>query len=428
MSKTSKRSTGGSKKSTSARSGSKKSIAKKPDKKYDIVENIVIDEDAEEIEFHEITYKNVDPAGKYRYANYGGIRVIMMMSNEYINATKLCALFKTKNDTEKKFKHWKENDDNKQVIDHLSSKVEKSTFELFIRVSGGRIMEITGTYVHPLLINSIAMWASPEYSIEVAKVMNNYNALKERIANQAIIAEKEEIIQEKDDKIDELKKMIAEMRKENQEAHQKNDANSKKLGKKIDKVSKKNDKILKVVKTVARRSVPSTGNKGDDAILVIIQNNDVPVDGKIKWSFSALRLINNSYSGTIAGHKKKHKKMIEIKKMNCEPNAINVWKRAKRQLIADKVIKSKGCGFDIIDDEWNVNDVIDYIQQVSDEKYDIGIDEEDSDDDSEDNDEYESEEPEPVKTKQKKVVYESDSDNESEEDDLSLKPKSKAKK
>ena len=114
-------------------------------------------------ELNQIIFKHIDD--KYAYGNYGEFKVIIMKSNTYINATKLCKEYN------KEIKNWKENKNNKELInevekDIINSAVDKPTAEnkSFIVVNTSNNNQknklISGTYVHQLLIPHIASWIS----------------------------------------------------------------------------------------------------------------------------------------------------------------------------------------------------------------------------------------------------------------------------
>lgn len=138
----------------------------------------------------------------YSYGQYGEFNVIMK-ENGYINATKLCQDAQNKTGSKKEFRHWKNNSYAKRIIAAIASDVNFLPSELFIEVNTGNknLTIVRGTYVHPDLIPHIASWASPDFAIMVARIVNQY------IVRQAIKA-KDRQLEQKDDKIDKLVKKI----------------------------------------------------------------------------------------------------------------------------------------------------------------------------------------------------------------------------
>jgi len=162
-----------------------------------------------------------EEAGDFMVGDYHGIQIFIRMSDGYINASALCGQFKTKGGEIKEFKallrnkEWKtefypefcaeygrnsggENSpghENVPLIVDINAKISKK--HQFLR----------GQYVHPKMINYIAMWASVAHSIYVGKIMDELNELKhlKELENQQLlshlqdetIAEKERQLQER---------------------------------------------------------------------------------------------------------------------------------------------------------------------------------------------------------------------------------------
>ena len=82
----------------------------------------------------------------YAYSKYENYTVIMMISNRYINATKLCKQYG------KEFKNWIRNESIKQVIEEVEKEINNKSFI----IKTGDINELLrGTYVHEKLMNPI---------------------------------------------------------------------------------------------------------------------------------------------------------------------------------------------------------------------------------------------------------------------------------
>lgn len=159
-----------------------------------------------------IIYEAIDD--NHSYGKYGDFRVIIMNSNGYINATKLCNYFnesKSANEPKKEFRKWKENDGSEQLIDEINSYIETrrnsggivgtefSNNSAIIVVTTGTKM-LHGTYVHPLLVPHITSWISPKFAIQVSKIVNDY-----------IVRMYSTQIKEKDDNISRLERKIDEL-------------------------------------------------------------------------------------------------------------------------------------------------------------------------------------------------------------------------
>ena len=81
----------------------------------------------------------------YAYSKYGDFTVIMMISNRYINATKLCKQHG------KKFKNWIRNESIKQLIEEVEKKINNKSFIIKENIDN----KLRGTYVHEKLMNPI---------------------------------------------------------------------------------------------------------------------------------------------------------------------------------------------------------------------------------------------------------------------------------
>ncbi|ARF02759.1 SWPV1-184 [Shearwaterpox virus] len=108
------------------------------------------------------SYKNFD------LVKYNGISLVIMKSNNYINATKLCE------SQQKNFKTWKRLSTSKFLIKdvkELNKNLKVSNVIIEVKDNNS---DITGFYVHQDLIYSIAHWISPIFAIKVNKVINFY--------------------------------------------------------------------------------------------------------------------------------------------------------------------------------------------------------------------------------------------------------------
>jgi hypothetical protein len=137
-------------------------------------------------------YINTD----YAYGKYGDFTVIMMTSNRYINATKLCKQYG------KEFKHWKENIGNKQLIEEVEKEINDKSF---IIKTGGKNELLRGTYVHEKLMNSIIEFIIKSRNIQrelniVDKMNIDLNGQREVITScgRIDILTKEQIIEVKE--------------------------------------------------------------------------------------------------------------------------------------------------------------------------------------------------------------------------------------
>ena len=174
-----------------------------------------------------LAYENIDDT--YSKARYGEFEVIINMKTGYINATKLCA------DGGKRFDHWLENKNSKELIKECQLPEFRESTML---VKGGQIPIITGTYVHPDLIPHIASWVSPKFAIKVSKIVNDFLIREREEEIRRLTGEKSELVKmleeselrRKEDHKESLK-MLEDMKKQNEKTDQKLDDAHKKLDK-----------------------------------------------------------------------------------------------------------------------------------------------------------------------------------------------------
>ena len=103
---------------------------------------------------------------EYAHSKYEDFNVIIMISNKYINATKLCNQFG------KEFKNWINKEYNIDLINELEKELN---YKSFIIKTNNKNKLLRGTYVHKLLIPHIASWISPKFGIKISKFINNNN-------------------------------------------------------------------------------------------------------------------------------------------------------------------------------------------------------------------------------------------------------------
>ncbi len=104
----------------------------------------------------------------YSWGTYGDFKVIITKKNGYINATKICHRAMTRNGRKKEFTHWKTNSSADAIMEEIANTIGIPNEALLIPITGRRITEIRGTYVHPMLMTHIAYWISPKFAVKVS--------------------------------------------------------------------------------------------------------------------------------------------------------------------------------------------------------------------------------------------------------------------
>jgi len=112
-----------------------------------------------------ILFENINDT--YCRGKCGPFNVIFMISNGYINATKVVAKGSTKNGKKKELYSWKENASTTDFIREAAKEMKLTEDDMIIIKTGGQISEIRGSYVHPILMTHIAYWVSPSFAVKV---------------------------------------------------------------------------------------------------------------------------------------------------------------------------------------------------------------------------------------------------------------------
>lgn len=152
----------------------------------------------------------------FGYGMYGDFKVIIR-NDGYINATKLCTA------GGKDYYDWSRLKGSKAYIEYLSrdllgtGKVGAPVDEIPSVGSNPNDKIVSGTYVHPELITTIAQWISVEFATRVSRIVNNYLVKQhkdqiKKLEYEAAI--KDGTIAKQADKIDELMAKLDEQHKE----------------------------------------------------------------------------------------------------------------------------------------------------------------------------------------------------------------------
>jgi methyl-accepting chemotaxis protein len=197
---------------------------------------------------NQIIFEHIDE--KYAYGKYGDFKVIMMTKNRFINATKLCKIYK------KDFKHWNENKNSIELILEVEKEISSAGIpadennKSTILIKGGKNELIRGTYVHELLIPHIACWISSEFAVKVSKIVNSF------IANEYINE-----IKDKNNKIDSLEEKLNIIIKNNDKTHKMNEE----LIEQNKEILKNNEELLKSNKSM-EKSLNKANHKLDETL------------------------------------------------------------------------------------------------------------------------------------------------------------------
>lgn len=116
-------------------------------------------------------------------ATYNGISILIRDRDGYINATEMCNQFN------KRFRKIYENHAWQEYLKEFKREYTTEANQEFVYVLQkgipDRLKQLRGTYVHPKMLNYVAMWASPIYCIAVGKIMDSINdRVHQELANQ----------------------------------------------------------------------------------------------------------------------------------------------------------------------------------------------------------------------------------------------------
>ncbi|KAK8836153.1 hypothetical protein M9Y10_039966 [Tritrichomonas musculus] len=126
---------------------------------------------------------------EYEYLQYNEqLRIIHSISDDMFQIKSIidsCHSNKRVND-------WFRNQSTQEILNEMTSTGFPALEKLYEKRDDLPI-ELRGYYVHRLLVNQIAMWASPRYSIHIMKLLDSYferqrNQLKEQIENLTLRA------------------------------------------------------------------------------------------------------------------------------------------------------------------------------------------------------------------------------------------------
>ena len=226
----------------------------------------------------------------YDVIKYLDLEVIRMKSNNFINASKLCAEISKKVNKKKELRFWlynkqtiklfnkilktKNNQINKPDAENLTSENpdvkfltsgKYSEIIICIKSSSSKLTEIRGTYLHLDLIPQLCNWISPEYAFKISYIINyingfdNYdscydklkdnnlkkidNKIKKKVDKikekeneyQLLLKKKEEELENKNKELENKDKELEKL-KENSEV---NDIEIKKLSREIELLKEK---------------------------------------------------------------------------------------------------------------------------------------------------------------------------------------------
>jgi len=319
----------------------------------------------------------------FSWGKYADFEVVIMNKNGFINCTKMCQHISDETGHQRLLKNWTPITNAKELIKAVSSTAGQQATDLMPIIKGGKIQEITGTYCHPDLVPHIASWASPQFAVKVARIVNEYLSREAK-------DEREKLLRKKDDKIDKLNHKINKVLEGNQTLQKGNQnlqkdnkdlksrmkvlmANSEQLIGTANNMDRKMTTMDKTIHTIANDRVVHTGKQADASVLYIIKNNNRKKNKrknkKTVHAYSVIRTARRSLNAALATHEAKNPRMKIIKKIKYSPNSINLWTRIKNKLQKTDKINGNGCGFNLCEG-FSERKLLKYIEKIHDERLD----------------------------------------------------------
>ncbi|KAA6376457.1 MAG: hypothetical protein EZS28_028017 [Streblomastix strix] len=108
----------------------------------------------------------------FKIGSYNGLNILMRKSDGYVNASKLC------DQHHKPFRHLLKNQFWHSYLDEETQELESGGIPphpLMYEINKGFENKFKGYYIHPHLINYVAIWISPRYAVIVRKIMDKIN-------------------------------------------------------------------------------------------------------------------------------------------------------------------------------------------------------------------------------------------------------------
>ncbi|KAA6378882.1 MAG: hypothetical protein EZS28_025590 [Streblomastix strix] len=154
--------------------------------------------------------------------SYCGLKLLIKSDDNYVNASKFCESYNKRFRKLIGTEHWK---------DYI--KAETTEFEsapkradlLMYQINKGFDNEYKGYYIHPILINYVAIWINPKYAVYVRKIMDLFDErihLEHQLDDSTSMAEQASITFDRDmeemkAKNNELKEQIQQKETENKQ-------------------------------------------------------------------------------------------------------------------------------------------------------------------------------------------------------------------
>lgn len=334
---------------------------------------------------------------QFSYGQYGMFQIIIMNSNSYVNATKLCRGSLT-NKT-RSFRNWLKLEASTVIINHIEqiwlgqngdevvhAPFRPSTTKAIIKVNHGHSDNLTrGTYVHPLLVTHIASWYDPIYAVEVSLIVSDFHTRKlqdeVRLKNHTIV-EKDDVISKLQAQLDYIRNSTDQIIQDNKITHEKLDnvidekhdikfaleQTKDELGLINDKldvaeqnIERVQDKLdIAVVDRVPRQKYPS---KNEQFFLL----KPLPKEEDARYDYYVIRGQKDYARSKLNRFLKDFPLTDILLSIDYQPNSRNLYIRLKQSKKSKLLV---GLNWFSLKD-WNEEDMINTIQSLNDDKYNV---------------------------------------------------------
>jgi len=333
-----------------------------------------------ELSLTRISYKQIN--SKFSYGKYGEFKVILMNSNGYINATKLCAL------AGKHFFHWMGNKQSKGLITEIEKELSdhgiplpgKTTVNsgqksmITITTGSKTITETRGTYVHPLLVPHVASWCSPKFAISVSKIVNNFlikdfekQKRLELNEKNGIIDELNETLRQMNAKLDSMSNTMDSVKVELTETKEELIDTKGELIETKEEIIETNyklDTIQDKLEIAVEDRVPKLTKRSKQETFVVIK---VSSTSDNDYDYYAIRGQKGYVESKKTAFLVRNKGSRVLKTISYQPNPRNLYIRLKQNL-KDKIEFSLNW-FSVKD--FTDQDLIETINELNSEKYNV---------------------------------------------------------
>lgn len=208
-------------------------------------------------DINDLIYEHI--SNEYAWGNLGGIKVMIMKANGYINAPKMAteaheyekSKLNDKQDiTKKKFNDWSRLRSVQRTITVFSGVTGIPVGGMMVEVGQHDKLDISGTYIHPDLAIKFADWLSDYFGYYTSQIVRNHLAKEER---ERHAAEKRA-----------LENKNTELKEENMTLTQKLEAFRLEMSKRHDEYMRKVDNTLNELVDV-KVELKEANNKLDEA-------------------------------------------------------------------------------------------------------------------------------------------------------------------